>query len=218
MGFLSGLLDLLFPQKCIFCRKILNKCETGVCAHCIRELPYANALGIQSGDFFETCASPLFYEGTVRDAILRFKFADASVYADTFGKLIADCIRENLSEDYDLISWIPLSAKRLKKRGYDQAELLAAAAARELNDIAVNTLIKHRDVPAQSGMGSAEKRRANISGCYCVSDPEQIAGKRILLIDDIVTTGSTLSECARVLRSAGAEKVCCATLACTRKS
>ena len=215
MSVFSGILDLLFPQKCPFCRKLLRTGETDMCSACARDLPYTRGNARHSGDFFTVCVSPLYYEGDVREALLRFKFHDATSYAGLFGKLIADCIRENLEGQYDLISWVPLSANRLKKRGYDQAMLLAMAAALELDDVAVETLIKHTDVPAQSGMGSAEKRRANISGSYAASDPELIAGKRVLLIDDIVTTGSTLSECARTLLGAGAAEVLCATLART---
>ena len=215
MSIFSGILDLLFPQKCTFCRKLLRSGESGMCSACAQNLPYTHGNAKQSGDFFTVCVSPLYYEGIVREALLRFKFRDATTYAGLFGKLIADCIRENLSGSYDLISWVPLSAKRLKKRGYDQAMLLAMAAALELDDVAVETLNKHTDVPAQSGMGSAEKRRANISGSYAASDPDLIAGKRVLLIDDIVTTGSTLSECARTLLGAGAAEVVCATLART---
>ena len=215
MGFFSGLLDLLFPPKCVFCRRLLQKGENGMCAACAKDIPYTPNGGIQRGDFFSVCVSPLFYKGYVRDSILRFKFKEATSYASTYGKLIAGCIQENLEGKYDLISWVPLSAQRLKKRGYDQAMLLAMAAALELEDVAVETLVKHTDVPAQSGMGSAEKRRANIAGVYRVSDPELISGKHILLIDDIITTGATLSECARILRAAGAEEVLCATLART---
>ena len=207
MGIFSGILDLLFPPKCTFCRKLLRNGETGMCGKCQLTLPYTEHGGEQSGDFYEKCISPLYYEDEVREAILRFKFHEMTAYAGLFGKLIAECVRENIPYDYDLISWVPLSAKRLKKRGYDQAGLLAMAAALELGDLAVETLVKHTDVPAQSGIGGAEKRRANISGCYRVADAELIESKRILLIDDIVTTGSTLSECARVLLSAGAEEV-----------
>lgn len=172
MRILSGILDLLFPQKCTFCRKLLQKGEVGMCKACEAALPYTSGGGAQTGDFFEVCVSPLYYEDDVRNAILRFKFHEATAYAGLFGKLIADCIQNELQDRYDLISWVPLSAKRLKKRGYDQAGLLAMSAALELGDVAVETLIKHTDVPAQSGMGSAEKRRANISGSYCAADPE----------------------------------------------
>ena len=91
--------------------------------------------------------------------------------------------------------------------------LLASAAALELGEVAVETLRKRRDAAPQSVTGSIEKRRANISGAYEVIDPELVEGRRILLIDDIVTTGATAAECARTLGGAGAAKVVCAALA-----
>ena len=96
-------------------------------------------------------------------------------------------------------------------------QLRTMSAALKLGDVAVELLIKHTDVPAQSGVGSQEKRRANISGVYGVADDELIRDKRILLIDDIVTTGATLSECSKMLRLAGASEVVCCTLARTRE-
>ena len=91
--------------------------------------------------------------------------------------------------------------------------LLALATALELNDVAVETLVKPHDVQAQSELGDKVERSANISGAYTAFDPELIEGKCVLLIDDVVTTGSTLAECAKVLLSAGASRVVCAALA-----
>lgn len=216
MGIFSGLADLLFPPRCAFCRKFLKSGRNGMCPECEKSIPYAGSGCKRTGDFFTVCVSPLYYEDKVRDSILRFKFKEATAYVSVYGKLIADCISENLDGRYDLISWVPLSAARLKKRGYDQAMLLAMAAALELDGVAVETLVKHTDVPAQSTLGSEEKRKANISGAYRAADAELVSGKRILLIDDIVTTGSTLSECARILLDAGASEILCAALATAR--
>ena len=213
MSFLSTLLDLIFPPKCPFCHEILKNPHEEMCKDCEKTLPYTGSSCKQSGDFFSVCVSPLYYDGNVRESLLRFKFRDARGYAGVYGKLIAACIRENLTGRYDLISWVPLSSERLKSRGYDQSMLIAMAAALDLNDVAVETLVKHTDVPAQSGVGGQEKRRANIAGVYRAADPELIRGRRILLIDDIITTGATLSECAKTLLLAGADTVVCATLA-----
>ncbi len=209
----SALLDILFPPRCVFCRKILRSGRESVCEKCLAELPYTDNHAAQKGDFFSVCVSPLYYEGDVRESLLRFKFKGATGYAGAYGKLLAECISRELAGRYDLISWVPLSRKRYKERGYDQAMLLALAAALELDDVAVSTLEKTTHVEKQSQMGSPEKRRANISGAYSVPDRELIEGKRILLIDDIVTSGSTLGECARMLLSAGAAEVLCATVA-----
>lgn len=216
MKLLSGIIDLLFPPRCCFCRRVLKSNEKGMCLACEGAVEHPNNGGAQSGEFFSVCVSPLYYDGKVRESILRFKFKDATFYASTYGAILAKCISENLAGRYDLITWVPLSDKRLKKRGYDQAMLLAMATALDLDDVAIELLKKQVDVPAQSSLGGAEKRRANISGAYTVPDEELVRGKRILLIDDIITTGSTISECAKTLRYFGAEDVVCATLARSR--
>lgn len=214
MGILSNILDLIFPPKCIFCSKILNKAADCSCDSCRNSLPYTKGGQIsQTGNFFDVCVSPLLYEGAVRKSILRFKFKGAVSYADCYGKLIAGCVRDQLDGKFDLITWVPLSAKRAKDRGYDQAMLLAYAVALELDDVAVETLSKTQNIQAQSSIQDKEQRRANVSGVYELMDPELVQGKRVLLIDDIITTGSTLSECARTLLLGGAEAVVCATLA-----
>ena len=213
MGIVSGILDLLFPPRCVFCRRFVKNSRELICPECRTSLPYTRAGGEQHGDHFSLCVAPLYYEDEVRDSLLRYKFHDATGYAEAYADLLADCIRQNLAGRYDLISWVPLSKKRLKERGYDQAMLLALSTALRLDDVAISTLRKVRDVEKQSTVGSEEKRRANIAGAYAVEDAELIAGKRILLIDDIVTTGSTLSECAATLKEAGAREVLCAAVA-----
>ena len=213
MGFLSSLLDLFFPPKCVFCSRVLSKAGDGWCDRCTESLPFADNRGRQDGDYFDFCIAPLYYRGQVRKSILRYKFRGAAAYAEIYGKLLADCIREEPDAGYDLISWVPLSGKRKRARGYDQAMLLALAVALELGDVAVAALEKPQDVQAQSELGDKNERSANISGAYIVPDPELVYGKSILLIDDVVTTGSTLSECAKELLSAGAARVVCAALA-----
>ena len=213
MGFISSLMDLLFPPKCAFCGKVLISSDDLWCSNCTESLPFTLGSGRQEGEYYDFCVSPLYYKGVVRKSILRFKFKGASAYADAYGRILADCVRENPDIAYDMISWVPLSSKRERSRGYDQAMLLAFATALHLGDVAVETLEKPHDVQAQSELSGREERSANISGAYVVTDTELIEGKCLLLIDDIVTTGSTLSECAKELLSAGAARVVCAALA-----
>lgn len=212
---LDNILGVLFPPRCCFCRGFLSTGENGICCACAEKLPFTKGGGAQSFDFVKKCAAPFYYEGNVRESLLRFKFKGASVYAGTYGRLLAGCVRECLSGEYDLISWVPLSEKRLRERGYDQAMLIALSMALELSDVAVETLRKDADVAPQSQTGAAEERRANIAGAYSCPDAELVQGRRILLVDDIVTTGSTLSECARTLGRAGAESV---TAVCVARS
>lgn len=216
-GLLSTLLDLLFPPRCAFCGKILKTGERGMCVKCQETLPWlVGSQAEQKLEFISLCASPLRYQGEVRSSIHRYKFKGLKGYAGLYGSLVAQCVKDHLAGEYDLISWVPLSDKRRKERGYDQAFLLAQAAAVALDDAAVETLCKARHTDAQSGLEGEAERRANVLGAYEAFDPELIEDKRILLVDDVVTTGSTLSECARVLLTAGARDVVCATLARAR--
>lgn len=170
----------------------------------------------KKGDFFSGCTSVFFYEDMVEDAIGRFKFFNAEAYDHAFGELIASRIYAEYGEDYDVLSWVPISWDRKRKRGYDQSYLLAKDAGKRLCRPVVRTLRKKCGVKAQSLTGSPSERRANISGAYRAANKKNIIGKRILLVDDIVTTGSTLSECAKTLLLAGADEVLCVTLARTR--
>lgn len=213
MGIISSILDIFFPPKCIFCRKILGKNETGWCLNCFETLPFTSDNGRQKGEVFDICVSPLYYIENVRRSLLRYKFNGAYLYSDIYAKLLAECIKSSPDLKYDLISWVPLSEKRKRKRGYDQAMLLALATALLLDDVAAVTLEKRIDVSAQSELGDKKERASNISGAYVATDPDIVKDKRILLIDDIVTTSSTLDECSRALLSAGASGVVCAVVA-----
>lgn len=216
-GPVSWLLDLLFPPRCVFCGKLLATGERDFCARCQKELPWLEGPAAeQTGEFFSLCAAPLRYQDTVRDSIRRYKFKGRQGYHKAYGKLVAQCVHDHLAGKYDLITWVPLSDKRKKERGYDQAFLLASAAALELGDVAVETLRKARNTDPQSGLEGEAERRANVLGAYIAVDPELVAGRRVLLIDDVVTTGATFSECARVLRTMGAKDVVCAALARAR--
>ena len=213
MRALNWLLDLLYPPRCAFCRRLLTGQERGVCRFCRPKLPFVPAdAQVQHFKNVDQCLSPLYYYGSVRDSLHRYKFEGLTAYADIYSEFIVKCIDEN-QISCDSITWVPLSRRRLRKRGYDQAELLARGIARQMGFRPVRLLKKRRDTKPQSQTGSAVKRRANISGAYVCLKPELVAGKRILLVDDIVTTGTTLSEAAGVLKKAGAKEVIAVTLA-----
>ena len=216
MNIVEAIFDLLFPPKCPFCAKVQP--SVGICPACARELPWTKegeTLGEGTGGL--RCAAPLWYEETARDGLLRLKFQGISAAAEPIGELIARCAAEEFSGEFDTVTWVPVSRKRLRWRGYDQAELLAKAACRLWQTKPERLLVKVVDNPAQSGLTEAAARRANVLDVYEAAKDAEIAGKRILLVDDICTTGATLEECARVLRDAGAESVVCAVAAKTRE-
>lgn len=208
------LLDLLYPGRCVICRSFLDKNQTDLCHGC-REKLDKQSLKVRKAEFFTLCVSPFSYEDLVRESLLRYKFGGQQYYCHAYGRLLAPVIRRELSDAYDYISWVPIHQKRRYKRGYDQAKLLAKAVGRELRQPVLPVLKKRRNTKAQSGIIGAEARKANINGAYSMKRNTDVAGKRILLIDDIYTTGATLSECSRMLRMAGAQDVVCATFAAT---
>ena len=214
MGVRSALLDLLFPPKCAFCRGILPWGERNICAGCKENLPFlAEEDILQPGESYSLCVSPLYYEDQVRDSIHRYKFQGARCYRHPYAELMVPCIESQLAGRYDIISWVPVSRARLRQRGYDQAKILAQAIGGRLDIVPLGTLKKTKHTRAQSALGGKDVRSANISGAYAVICPALISGKRILLIDDVVTTGSTLTESAHCLLQAGAQEVLAATLA-----
>jgi ComF family protein len=188
----------------------------GTCLKCEKELPrIPEEEVLREGPGGLRCAGAVWYEETVREALLRLKFQGASEIAEPLGELVARCAAEQFGGEFDIVTWVPVSQKRLRKRGYDQSELLARAACRQWDTQPVRLLEKTVDNPPQSGIHDAAARRANVLGVYRVTG--DMTGKRILLIDDICTSGATLTECIRVLEDAGAERVVCVTAALTKR-
>ena len=216
MSIRERLCDLLFPPKCPFCGRVQSR--PGICAECEAVLPRTRgeeALRRLPGGF--VCAAPLYYEGVVRTGLLRYKFAGAAGLSKFFGELVAECAAERFSGEFDTVSWVPVSAKRLRQRRYDQARLLAEEACRCWQTKPVPLLRKTSHNLTQSSLSDAAARRANVLGVYEPLRLEEIRDRKILLIDDICTTGATLAECALVLRDAGAASVLCAVVALRRR-
>lgn len=202
----------LFPPKCVLCRRLLEKDETDLCRHCRVNAPVA-PMSHKKIPYLDRWTAVWYYEDTVRLSILRFKFYNARSYAQAYGRALAmQLLTENMA-DFDLLTWVPVSPLRRLRRGYDQVELLAKAVGRELGVTPVRLLKKIRHNRPQSGIADTAKRRANVLGAYRVTDPQRIRDKRVLLLDDVITTGATASECARVLLTCGAKEVNCAAVA-----
>ena len=203
---------LLFPPKCVLCKTILAEEETDLCKHCreTQEEYTGNKIKLS---FLAQWTGLWYYKENVRLSILRYKFYGRRSYGESYGRLLAMKLQKEGWDDTDVLTWIPISRQRKRRRGYDQVQVMGTAVARELNMTLTPTLRKIRNTKPQSTMGSAAHRRANILGAYEVIDPDAIRGKRILLLDDIVTTGATASESARMLLTAGAKEVKLATLA-----
>lgn len=206
------MLRLLFPPKCILCRKLLKPEETDLCHDCRKDTPEFKH-GKNKIPFIAQWTALWYYKDSVRSSILRYKFSNAQSYCAAYARMLALKIQKEQMEDLDIITWAPVSTLRRFKRGYDQSQLLANALGAELNCPVASTLKKIRNIPPQSGIQDKAARKANVMGVYRARNPEYFRDKRILLIDDVVTSGSTASECARILLTAGAKEIYLAAVA-----
>ena len=190
--------------------KTCKRCGTGVegeedyCGNCAFDKIY-----------FDKGYSAFVYDGTVRTSILRFKFGNCGNFSRIFAKFLAAvATRQNI--EFDLVAFAPMSKNSLRKRGYNQAQLLAQhfCDILDCNEKLCDAIRKSKETKPQESLGKAE-RKTNLVGAYsCVAD---VKGKRVLIIDDIKTTGATLNECAKVLKRAGATTVIGLTVASPRE-
>lgn len=215
MGLPDWIGRLLFPPKCVLCRRILEKDETDLCHACRADSPECASFR-EKRSFLDGWTAVWYYEGTARDSILRYKFHGARSYAGCYGRMLAMKLTREYPDGFDLLTWIPISRLRRLRRGYDQVELLAKALGQELGMTPVALLKKVRNNPPQSGIAGEAQRRANVLGAYRVAGDPALSGKRILLLDDVITTGATAGEAARVLLTAGAGEVYCGAVAAAR--
>jgi ComF family protein len=206
------MLRLLFPPKCVLCKTILSGSETDLCHNCRKEAPkFSRAKS--NIPFIAHWTALWYYKDNVRQSIHRFKFGNRRNYAAAYARLLGVRLLEVYSESFDILTWVPVSGLRKLKRGYDQSALLAKTLGQELGVPATDVLKKIRHTPPQSLLKDASARRANVLGAYKTRTNADLSGKRILLLDDVVTTGATASECAKMLLGAGAKEVCFAAVA-----
>ncbi len=211
----DALARLLFPPRCVLCGKLLQSRETDLCHPCRTDAPeYTGSR--KRLRFAKDMTAVWYYEGSVRKSILRFKFWGKRGYAKCYGRMLGVKLEKAHPEGFEMITWVPTSRLRCLSRGYDQAQLLAVAVGEALGKQPVRLLEKKRNNRPQSGIVGEAKRRANVLGVYETVSKAQLAGKRILLVDDVITTGATAEEASRMLLTAGADSVYCGAVAVTR--
>lgn len=208
---------IVFPAKCVLCGKLLEKDETDLCRSCRIDAPECPVSHTKL-PFLDSWLAVWRYEDNARKSLLRFKFGNQRHYAASYGRLLAMKLLQEHPGGFDCLTWVPTGAIRTFFRGFDQVQLLAEAVGAELGLAPVKLLKKIRNNRPQSGIRGDARRRANVLGAYKAVNAEQLAGKRVLLLDDIITTGSTAGECARILLTAGADEVHCGAVASARRS
>ena len=211
---IQKVLHLLFPPKCVLCKHVLSKDETDFCHTCRKNAPEFKKSNLRFS-FVAGWTSVWYYKDMVRGSIRRYKFSGRRNYAPAYGRVLAMKLQAEDFGGFDVLTYVPIALFRRLSRGYDQVELLCNETGKELGVTPVCTLQKIRNTPPQSGIKDVSRRRANVLGAYQAICPETVRGKRILLLDDVITTGATVSECARVLLTAGAKEVFCACVAVT---
>ena len=224
---MSKLLDLFFPKdyKCIFCGR-----ETkgfGICEECYENLPFISGkvcglCGAKNPNHSRLCVeckgrkfafkrnfAILDYVGDVRAKIVSFKQEGNKHIGRAFAWLVAEKLAE-INIDIDMVIPMPISSERLRDRGFNQSEILCELIDENL--VRTDILIRVKNTPHQTGL-SRENRETNLKSACEVVDSKFIQDKKVLVIDDIYTTGSTLNECADTLLRAGASEVYALTLA-----
>lgn len=239
MTFLARLLarffNLVFPDDCRVCEQPLtNASRVPVCLACLDlpqplqaeffcracRTPFVDDYPLDEHDLCRICRAGLAnfdaaysfgsYEGTLQQLIHLFKYAKVESLANPLSHFILQAVP--LDANFDIIIAMPMHWRKRWDRGFNQAELLAEPVARRFGLRLANNLRRTRLTKSQAGLSEAA-RQENLRGSFRVHRPNQVAGKRILLVDDVFTTGATLRAAAAVLKAAGAAHICALTLA-----
>jgi ComF family protein len=233
---LNDVSDVIFPPKCLGCAEILGlqngfyfcpdcrekiKFITGslcpVCGTTFSNSPKGNHLCgdcLDSEPYFSCARAVVSYETIILHAIHQFKYGNNISVGDLLASFMADFSFPDVDfTDYSLIIPVPLHIQRLRQRGFNQSLILARSLAKK-RQIPVNfsLLKRHKSTLTQTGLHKTE-RKQNIKGAFEVGDRKLIAGKNVILVDDVYTTGATINECTKTLLKAGAQKVTVLTLA-----
>lgn len=231
----SSLLDLVYPRVCAGCGAAVTDRPGHVCWDCLAALEwvrapvcrmcgdpvqgrvehaYACAACTRHPPAFALARSAVRYRGPLKPMLQAFKYARQTCLARDFAEMMHVCAQVQFAgERFDAVTCVPLHSRKQRERTYNQSRLLARRLARSLRVPWLGgLLVRVKPTATQTGLGAA-RRRSNVSRAFCGRQREWIEGRSLLLVDDVMTTGATLHECARTLRQCGARSVCALTLA-----
>ncbi|MFQ5957359.1 MAG: ComF family protein [Candidatus Brocadiales bacterium] len=240
--YLEAFVNLIYPMHCFGCRMSLHN-EGGryLCKGCWGGISYITGTrcprcGMGLGDYalisqegciecrthrfkFDGAFSAAYYEGVIKELIHQFKYGRQEFLAESLTEVLARCVKEiDLRRgNIDMVVAVPLHRRKMTERGFNQAELLGRNVGRFLDmDVCTGGLRRVRNTPSQTRL-PYYKREENVREAFLVEKPTQFKGKDVLLVDDVLTSGLTASECARVLKESGARRVYVLTVAKSRR-
>ena len=235
MAWLGALLDLAFPPERLDGRgraqspgvspalwSRITFLEGPGCDGCRAPFSYSLGEGVRCPACearprtFDRCRAACLYDEHARELVLPFKHADRPELGRLFAVWIARAAPELLA-DAELVAPVPLHPTRLLRRRYNQAAEIARPLARAHGRIFLPDVLLRRRRTESQGAKTGGARRRNVAGAFAVAGPERVAGRRVLLVDDVMTTGATLEACARALKAAGARAVDAVTVARVRE-
>ncbi|MCI9273574.1 MAG: ComF family protein [Clostridiales bacterium] len=214
---IEALAGMFFPVRCPYCRQVMKR-DSAFCDTCRDQLPRQRMPVVIDKTNQETilCAAPFVYQDPVKKAIAAFKFQDRPALARSLGQAMAEQAQIVFAgQTFDAVTGVPLAKAKKRRRGYNQAELLGRRVAEHMGIPYAELLSKPKETPDQHTLTRRE-REQNLIGAFELAGKKSVEGIRILVCDDIVTTGSTLRECCRTLIQSGAASVQCAALAAVK--
>lgn len=237
-NFLNKIVNFIFPAQCVICKTFIEN-NDGICFECLNKIdfitdPKCDYCGypfeimyidnnmkkkkficpncIKSKPKFHKCVSVVKYNDAAKKIILPFKHADKTNFAKIMGRMMSATISPFIKE-VDFIMPVPIHLKRMLKRKYNQSSLLANEISANTKKPVLYNVLYRREFRQSQGHLSEKERKYNVQGAFGVKHSDKIKGKNILIVDDVFTTGATISECAEVLRKNGAGKIFVVTFA-----
>lgn len=235
-SYAESFLELIYPEKntcficedydhsiedkyiCTHCENLLKKIEPPTCKKCSKPIDYSS-----SREYCQECCdedrhfvkskSPYAYDGLLKKAIFSYKYYNKPYFYKLFGNLLVKYMIDSDYKDFDFIAAVPLHYSKMRKRGYNQSELIARHISKKFSIPYVDALKRIKKTAKQSEQSKVERRK-NLKHAFVMKkNAEKIINSTVLLVDDIYTTGSTVEECSKVLMNFGASKVYVITVA-----
>ena len=207
------LVELIYSgdERCVICNEY-NEGQEALCTECKKKLRCPEECFYIGNDEEKYLVwSAFYYSNIVKELIIKLKYKSDFVCGEILAKYMLELIK-NKEQQFDIISYVPMTKKALKNRGYNQSEFLANYISRFLNVPLICTLIKTKETKDQIGL-NGEERWDNMESCFQINKSKAIKNKKILLIDDVITTGATAFYCAHALKEKGINNVYILTIA-----